>query len=732
LANLEPEIMNPERAADATIAGYLYQAMVSVLRWLELGENEVLLCEGDEDADKLIIRDGKLTRSGVSEQMKHYSSRLGPDSESVRTSIKNFLLAFVELDQEGESRKFIFTTTADQANPREGASPLLELWRDNGPFDALVSAIKERLPAKKEKEKESEKKLREKIEAGVAYLDKYNKWREFVESVKWRFGQPRTETVRTEIIAKLRAEHADWGPSGLLVDRLLWEVLKASSNRKTGCRILTHEYLNSQVAVIQTDINEWSQEQRVNKFLEWVEPLREIIGDEIDAGRLRELRGKVDNILWSGVSPISASELTPSVLLRADSPHSIPLIWRENEEREFREWLELPDRFSIKVVTGSGGAGKTKFATKLVEIAREMRIPAGFFRKNLRQEDVQIIFRLRGRVLVAIDYAEARQETVSLFLDRISTLDSDKMRIRLLLLARSSTDWWKDICSQCSLPKKETFDKPKTITPLKSLAEQLSARKGFYRKILGAFAEKKNTKVVPFEVPDLQDDHYKYPLFLGLAALAILEGSSVETQQELLDTTLDHEERYWFEAIKTSDLKGLPAKIARKAARKVMAVITIREGVEPEEAIEIVNSLGLGLKDSEEKAFIAALSEVYTGKIDGELPPLQPDMLGDHLVAKVVDDEEDMEAARVFLEQQFEEKHPDSCVARLMVLLRNARVNGNVELVLNSALENGLWWLRNKAEEIKREQGWVEPSMYLEEIATVSKAVISRKILADR
>jgi hypothetical protein len=51
---LDIQLLHPERAAHATIRGFLYQTCLGVQRWLELAPDEVLVCEGDEDLDRLI------------------------------------------------------------------------------------------------------------------------------------------------------------------------------------------------------------------------------------------------------------------------------------------------------------------------------------------------------------------------------------------------------------------------------------------------------------------------------------------------------------------------------------------------------------------------------------------------------------------------------------------------------------------------------------------------------
>ena len=104
---MEPDLVRPERSAHATIRGYLYQCCLGALRWLELKEGEVLVCEGDEDLDRY-LRGG----ASVSEQVKALERAVSIRDRAVVDSLRQFLLTYVALRRRGESRRFVFTTTA--------------------------------------------------------------------------------------------------------------------------------------------------------------------------------------------------------------------------------------------------------------------------------------------------------------------------------------------------------------------------------------------------------------------------------------------------------------------------------------------------------------------------------------------------------------------------------------------------------------------------------------------
>src|SRR5262245_13113020 len=106
-------LLDERRSAHASIRGYLYQTCLGVLRWLGLQENEVLLCEGDEDLDRFLLGGG-----AISEQVKAYTGGLSITDRVVRDSLRNFLRSYVALRQQGETRKFVFTTTATYEKKR--------------------------------------------------------------------------------------------------------------------------------------------------------------------------------------------------------------------------------------------------------------------------------------------------------------------------------------------------------------------------------------------------------------------------------------------------------------------------------------------------------------------------------------------------------------------------------------------------------------------------------------
>jgi hypothetical protein len=226
-----PDLLAPRRSAHASIRGYLYQSLLGVERWLKLGTDgepaEAILCEGDEDLDRL-IRDGTVS----SEQVKDYSGPLGIGDRVVRETLARFLVSWVELRSRGETRHFVFTTTARQSKPQSGVD-VLHLWHDpERPLKKLVQGVRDwsRSAAGDDPRQ---------VDDALAWLDENAAWEEFFASVDWRFDAPGIEPTRAET-ARLLADRGT-APQlrSFLTDRLLGAVLEASTRKAPKDRILT-------------------------------------------------------------------------------------------------------------------------------------------------------------------------------------------------------------------------------------------------------------------------------------------------------------------------------------------------------------------------------------------------------------------------------------------------------------------------------------------------------------
>jgi hypothetical protein len=193
------QLLHPERATHATIRGFLYQTCLGVLRWLELGPDEVLICEGDEDLDRLIRGGG-----GIGEQFKAYTGSLGLGDRAVRDSLRNFFLAYVALRRRGEERRFRFVTTAQLKRQRRGDTlDVLREWQAGERGAELVGAVRRLLaelgPATAGPTEDAQEEKAQ-VGKGLAWLDaEPGGWGAFLDAVEWSFDAPDLRQVRQEI-----------------------------------------------------------------------------------------------------------------------------------------------------------------------------------------------------------------------------------------------------------------------------------------------------------------------------------------------------------------------------------------------------------------------------------------------------------------------------------------------------------------------------------------------------
>src|SRR5215203_522233 len=246
-----PRLLNPRRSAHATISGYLYQTCLGVLRWLDLGPNEILLCEGDEDLDRFLLGGGS-----ISEQVKAYTGGLSLSDRAVLESLGNFLRAYAALRRRGETRSFVFTTTAHEKKQRNtGLSfDLLEAWKQGTRTPEIFADVRSLLEPK-----EDDKNREETTEAS-SWLDAQpDGWKGFMDAVEWSFDAPDLDHVHRRIEKVLAArDDTNSLPAQTFLERLVAHVLRASSQPKPKDRTLTPKSLSDLIEAARTDLGNWA------------------------------------------------------------------------------------------------------------------------------------------------------------------------------------------------------------------------------------------------------------------------------------------------------------------------------------------------------------------------------------------------------------------------------------------------------------------------------------------
>lgn len=599
-----PTLLDEKRSAHATLRGFLYQTCLGVQRWLDLQPGEALLCEGDEDLDVL-------GRRSVSEQVKAYSGELGLADQTVLKSLRQFLRSYVTLRRRGETRRFLFTTTAQQKRPRRGSLSynLLVAWQngERGPYTC-----------------EEVRSLVESAEVAeaVAWLDAEPEgWKGFLDAVEWTFGAPDLDKVRDEIRRQLAAHPVARNlPAETFIDRLVFEVFAASSRREVRDRLLTQDDLSRLAETARTELGTWERSEPARR-------IREVFDEVAQIGRLLH-----DNTAELPSNPSPGKLLTAAyeVVLFEEAG-------RREELEALETWCNGEDPRSVLLLTGEGGSGKTRLAIEWCRRLRHQGWHAGFLRRDREGDALDPLLQGMAPRLVVIDYAETRLGIVEPLLYKMGIEPDGGPKVRLLLLARRAGDWWEGL-SRGTAENRVVEDllhrspPPRLITPL--ISDDPEERIESFVEAARGFAVQLNISKFLLH-PDLNKEGFERPLYLHMAALAALLDRPVETARQVLDETLRHERLFWSNQIDELNLDRSLEKYVEGSLGRAVAALTLVGGAAGEPQARAL--LGRVLDPFPARPdFLDTILDLLRRLYGGSqfLEPLQPDILGEQLVAE--------------------------------------------------------------------------------------------------
>jgi len=669
-----PSLVDPKRSAHATLRGYLYQACLGVVRWLDLKDGEALLCEGDEDLDRLL-------RSGtLSEQVKAYSGRLGIADQAVVDSLRQFLRSYVTLKRQGETRRFLFTTTASQRRSRKRGLDfdLLTDWQNGDRSEKVWTAVRALLV----EDEDVPAWLAEPVEA----LNAHRGWPAFLDAVEWHFGAPDLDRLRADILGKLSAFAL---PGDLFRDRLVETVLAASAQPEAQDRLLTREDLNRLVDQARKDLAEWAKSPAAVR-------LRKLFDELAEIRKLLE-----DNTADLPANP------SPGKLLTADY-EVIPFEeeGRRGELDVLEAWRNRAEPRSVLLLTGDGGDGKTRLAIEWCRRLRHQGWHAGFLRRDRTEKDLDPLLEGVAPRLIVIDYAETRLAIVQPLLYKMG-IDphGGGPHVRLLLLARRAGDWWTGLTAGTAGREIEDLlagsPEPLPVAPLVPAAEE---RRKVYDAAVTAFALELG-KPVPADpqIPSLEKNGFERVLYLHMAALAAVDGKSIASASEALAQTLLHERRFWDSQVKEMGLDGSLTESVQAAFSQAVTAVTLAGGTatEPQSRAILGRVLEeLPTRPDLPKAILKRLRQMYGGAGDGRfLDPLQPDILGEELVAEILSGDSRL------LDKLLDGATPEEGRGTLTVLTRLAQRRPKTEEWLRTAFNTRLEALAESALDVAVETG---------------------------
>ena len=346
-------------------------------------------------------------------------------------------------------------------------------------------------------------------------------------------------------------------------------------------------------------------------------------------------------------APVVRDLRSPAMLLRAEA-EAVGFRGRAAERELLLEWF-FQDRTPVRVLTGPGGQGKSRVARWMLAAAREHGHPAGVFASGAGDErlgdlpDLAAFTRVRGPVLVVVDYAESRP----LLIRRLIQLSLEAGgRVRLLLLARAAGPWKTEPLGASAMVHETLAKAPETeLGPLDvTAAGRADTFADAVRDLAGLLGQVHGHQDADWprlahSVPPpggLGAERYQTTLSVQMAALTgLLQSGPTSVPADPGDPVeailLRHEERYWDRTARTYHLDTLPGLVRREA----IAASCLCGAASREQAEATLARLGYL---TPEKALAAALwlHQLYTAPAGRFLGSLQPDRVAEFHASALV------------------------------------------------------------------------------------------------
>ena len=331
------------------------------------------------------------------------------------------------------------------------------------------------------------------------------------------------------------------------------------------------------------------------------------------------------------------------------------MVGRQPELDDLRAWLCTEPPISIRVLTGNAGYGKTRLALELIEEIVPQGWYAGFVTreelKRFREQPGLAGWGWNAPVLAVVDYASACARDLHAWVKELednpvwnSAESRNGFPLRLLLLERQAepgVGWWAEVFGiGGEAAVLEKLADPSEPVALRSL-DDVNQRRAILTKTL---ARLDSTVTLPALGQDLDFDRRLaeltwagVPLLLMLAAAtAAREGFGAVLAMGSSDLAFNVAETELARILKVVESKNVSAALA-PLVRHVAAVATLRQGLTPEAAREVIE------RESEELGYqlpygSAALRDAFAVALPddaGGIAPVQPDMIGEALLLDV-------------------------------------------------------------------------------------------------
>jgi tetratricopeptide (TPR) repeat protein len=324
---------------------------------------------------------------------------------------------------------------------------------------------------------------------------------------------------------------------------------------------------------------------------------------------------------------------------------AIPFIGRDAELTALRAWLGSEKPVAVRMVTGGAGAGKTRLALHLCELARLDGWDAGFVDSaeltRFRSQQNLATWGWQRPTLIVIDYAALHAQQIQDWLRELGRRNRrDGKPLRLLLLERFAEPdrgWWQTAFGRGSfglLAVQRMLDPPQPIplTPM-GADERRAIMDATLEQVGSSLRAPKGERAVFSRNLEGMGE----PLFLMMAGLrAVDTGIADALSLNKTELALDLADRELERIERTAHAHGVtPAMLVHLAA-----YATLCRGLSRQATIEAAREeqAALGYDDASPPASLADSLVAALPGADGSIAPILPDLIGEAAILRALAD----------------------------------------------------------------------------------------------
>jgi len=311
----------------------------------------------------------------------------------------------------------------------------------------------------------------------------------------------------------------------------------------------------------------------------------------------------------------------------------VPFSARHSHLSRLLSWADGPQDFSSIIVSGIGGAGKTRIAVELCKELNDEGWLCGFINNRLPPATPRT--HTGEGLMLVVDYADGRVTQLAELVTLLaSTPDSGK--VRLLLLVRTSEQDPHAIRARFGTQGallKSVADSAQVLA-LDAIPLDIHERRDLFNAASDAFA---TDLVTPRESgsTNLTDDTFASPLAVTIEAYLASTGDSqlAPSLDGLLERLVAHEDRHWQHL-------GEDLGLDSKSRRILAALTTVADPDDLSSASVFIRAIDRFSTVSSERIYrlVEYVAQVSTNGERLWNPP-QPDRLAEHLFSTTIANE---------------------------------------------------------------------------------------------